>query len=378
MKQKEYDYLIVGAGLFGATFAYMAHQRGLRCIVIDKRPHLGGNTYCDDVNGIVVHKYGPHIFHTNNENVWQFVNKFASFNQFTLNPIAIYNGKLFNLPFNMHTFYQMWGVIRPEDALAIIEQQRRKAKIQNPHNLEEQAISLVGQDVYETLIKGYTEKQWGRSCRELPVDIIKRLPVRFSFNNNYFNDRFQGIPAGGYNILINGLLEGIECRTECNYIENRGSLERIANKIIYTGPIDEFFDYRLDQLGYRSLSFKHEIMSTNNYQGNAIINYTNADVPYTRIVEHKWFDVHNIDAINAPYTVITREYPQDYTSKNEPYYPINDERNNALYREYVSLGREEYPNVVFAGRLGGYKYFNMDKTVAEAMTLARKEYEYRT
>lgn len=378
MKQKEYDYLIVGAGLFGATFAYMAHQRGLRCIVIDKRPHLGGNTYCDDVNGIVVHKYGPHIFHTNNENVWQFVNKFTSFNQFTLNPIAIYNGKLFNLPFNMHTFYQMWGVIRPEDALAIIEQQRRKAKIQNPHNLEEQAISLVGQDVYETLIKGYTEKQWGRSCRELPVDIIKRLPVRYSFNNNYFNDRFQGIPAGGYNVLINGLLEGIECRTECNYIEYRGSLERIANKIIYTGPIDEFFDYRLGQLGYRSLRFKHEIMSTNNYQGNAIINYTNADVPYTRIVEHKWFDVHNIDAINAPYTVITREYPQDYTSKNEPYYPINDERNNALYREYVSLGREEYPNVVFAGRLGGYKYFDMDKTVAEAMTLARKEYEYRT
>ncbi len=376
--KKTYDYLLVGAGLFNAVFAYMAKQKNKRVLIIDKRKHLGGNVYNEEINGITVHKYGPHVFHTNSDEVWRFVNDFVTFKQFTLNTIASNNGKLYNLPFNMHTYQQMWGVTEPEMALSIIEQQRQKANIKNPRNLEEQAISLVGYDIYETLIKGYTEKQWGCSCKKLPAEIIKRLPVRYSFNNNYFNDRFQGIPAGGYNVLINGLREGIECRTECNYIENRGSLERIANKIIYTGPIDEFFDYRLGQLGYRSLRFKHEIMSTNNYQGNAIINYTNADVPYTRIVEHKWFDVHNIDAINAPYTVITREYPQDYTSKNEPYYPINDERNNALYREYVSLGREKYPNVVFAGRLGGYKYFDMDKTVAEAMTLARKEYEYRT
>lgn len=373
MKQKEYDYLIVGVGLFGATFAYMAHQSGLRCLVIDKRPHLGGNVFCDNVDGIVVHKYGPHIFHTNDEQVWQFVNKFVSFNQFTLNPIAIYNGKLYNLPFNMHTFYQMWGVTRPEDALAIIEEQRRFANIQNPCNLEEQAISLVGVDVYETLIKGYTEKQWGRPCRELPVDIIRRLPVRFSFNNNYFNDRFQGIPIGGYNILIKNLLKGIECHTNCNYIDNKNHMVDIANRIIYTGAIDEFFDYRLDRLEYRSLQFQQEILPINNYQGNAIVNYTNANIPYTRIVEHKWFNRQDAITINAPYTVITREYPQKLTLGREPYYPINDEHNNALYRAYLSFAQEKYPNIIFAGRLGAYKYFDMDKTILSALQLYKKE-----
>ncbi len=375
--RKEYDFLIVGAGLFGSTFAYMARQRGRRCLVIDKRPHLGGNVYCEDVDGITVHKYGPHIFHTDDENVWRFVNKFVTFNQFTLNPIAIYGGKLYNLPFNMHTFYQMWGVTKPEEAVAIIERQRRAANIHSPHNLEEQAISLVGHDVYETLIKGYTEKQWGRPCRELPADIIKRLPVRFTFDNNYFNDCFQGIPEGGYNALIDGLLKGVECRPNCNFIENRGSLEGIADRIVYTGPIDEFFGYRLGWLEYRSLRFEHEDLPTNNFQGNAIVNYTNADVPYTRVVEHKWFDIHNADAVNASHTVITREYPQGFTPGAEPYYPINDERNTGLYLEYLSLAKEEAAKTIFVGRLGAYRYLDMDKTVTAAMSLERKEHEYR-
>lgn len=370
--KKEYDYLIVGAGLFGATFAYMARQRGKRCLVIDKRPHLGGNVYCEDVDGITVHKYGPHIFHTNDENVWKFVSKFVHFNQFTLNPIAIYDGRLYNLPFNMYTFYQMWGVTKQEDAVAIIKRQREAANIQSPHNLEEQAISLVGHDVYETLIKGYTEKQWGRPCRELPADIIKRLPVRLSFNNNYFNDRFQGIPEGGYNVLIDGLLKGTECHTNCNFIDNRSSLEGIADRIIYTGPIDEFFDYRLGRLEYRSLRFEHEDLPTANFQGNAIANYTNADVPYTRVVEHKWFDIHNADAVNASHTVITREYPKDFIAGEEPYYPINTVRNTRLYQEYLFLAREAVANVTFAGRLGEYLYLDMDKTITSAWNLFNK------
>lgn len=287
---KKYDYLIVGAGLFGSTFANLAHRRGKRCLVIDKRPHLGGNVYCENVDGITIHKYGPHIFHTSDKKVWDYVNSFVPFNQFTLNIVAISNGKLYNLPFNMHTFYQMWGVTKPEDAVAIIERQKATANIQSPHNLEEQAISLVGHDVYETLIKGYTEKQWGRPCRELPADIIKRLPVRFSFNNNYFNDKYQGIPEGGYNVLIDGLLEGVECRTDCNYIDNRSAFEGIADKTIYTGPIDEFFGYRLGRLEYRSLRFEQEKLPLANFQGNAIVNYSNTDVPYTRVVEHKWFE----------------------------------------------------------------------------------------
>lgn len=376
MKHKEYDYLIVGAGLFGATFAYMARQRGKRCLVIDKRPNLGGNIHCENVGGITVHEYGPHIFHTNDEEVWKFVNRFVPFNQFTLNTVAVSNGKLYNLPFNMHTFYQMWGVAKPEDALAIIERQRREAGIHNPRNLEEHAISLVGHDVYETLIKGYTEKQWGRPCRELPAGIIKRLPVRLCFNNNYFNDRFQGIPAGGYNGLINGLLEGIDCRIDCNYMDSRSAFDDIAGKTIYTGPIDEFFGYRLGRLEYRSLRFEREDLPTANFQGNAIVNYANADVPYTRVVEHKWFDIHNADSVNAPHTVITREYPQDYTPGTEPYYPINDDRNVAMHEEYMSMARTETPDVLFAGRLGAYKYLDMDKTVAEAIILAKKEHEY--
>lgn len=376
--KKDYDYLIVGAGLFGATFANIARQNGKRCLVIDKRSHLGGNVYCEDIGGIIVHKYGPHIFHTNDDNVWEFVNRFVSFNQFTLNPIAIFNGKLYNLPFNMHTFYQMWGVTKPEDAIAIIDRQRKTTNRHSPQNLEEQAISLVGRDVYETLIKGYTEKQWGRSCDKLPADIIKRLPVRYSFNNNYFNDRFQGIPVGGYNILIKGLLQGTECRTSCNFIENRRYFEGIADKIVYTGPIDEYFDYCLGRLEYRSLRFEQENIPTDNFQGNAIVNYTSAEIPYTRIVEHKWFDIYNVSVIKALHTVITREYTQDFTYGVEPYYPICSERNMALYRKYVALAKEKASNVVFSGRLGLYQYLDMDKTITEAITLAKKEYELRT
>lgn len=376
--KKDYDYLIVGAGLFGATFANIARQNGKRCLVIDKRSHLGGNVYCEDIGGIIVHKYGPHIFHTNDDNVWEFVNRFVSFNQFTLNPIAIFNGKLYNLPFNMHTFYQMWGVTKPEDAIAIIDRQRKTTNRHSPQNLEEQAISLVGRDVYETLIKGYTEKQWGRSCDKLPADIIKRLPVRYSFNNNYFNDRFQGIPVGGYNILIKGLLQGTECRTSCNFIENRRYFEGIADKIVYTGPIDEYFDYCLGRLEYRSLRFEQENIPTDNFQGNAIVNYTSAEISYTRIVEHKWFDIYNVSVIKALHTVITREYPQDFTYGVEPYYPICSERNMALYRKYVALAKEKASNVVFSGRLGLYQYLDMDKTITEAITLAKKEYELRT
>lgn len=371
--KKEYDYLIVGAGLFGSTFAYLARQKGQRCLVVDKRPHPGGNVYCDDIGGITVHKYGPHIFHTNDENVWNFVNGLVSFTPFTLNTIAVYNDRLYSLPFNMHTFYQMWGVTKPQEAFAIIDRQRKDANILNPRNLEEQAISLVGHDVYEVLIKGYTEKQWGRPCNQLPSDIIKRLPVRYSFNNNYFNDRFQGIPAGGYNRLINGLLEGIECRVNCDYDRNRNNLESLADRIIYTGPIDEYFKYRLGRLEYRSLRFEQEDLPVANYQGNAIVNYTSAEVPYTRVVEHKWFDIYNADAVNAAHTVITREYPEAFTLGMEPYYPINDERNMALYKEYVLMAREEARNVIFDGRLGSYKYLDMDKTIGAAMILSKKE-----
>ena len=371
--KKEYDYLIVGAGLFGSTFAYLARQKGKRCLVVDKRPHPGGNVCCDDIGGITVHKYGPHIFHTNDENVWNFVNGLVSFTPFTLNTIAVYNDRLYCLPFNMHTFYQMWGVTKPQEAFAIIDRQRKDANILNPRNLEEQAISLVGHDVYEILIKGYTEKQWGRPCNQLPSDIIKRLPVRYSFNNNYFNDRFQGIPAGGYNRLIKCLLEGIECRVNCDYDRNRNSLESLADRIIYTGPIDEYFKYRLGRLEYRSLRFEQEDLPVANYQGNAIVNYTSAEVPYTRVVEHKWFDIHNADAVNAAHTVITREYPEAFTLGMEPYYPINDERNMALYKEYVLMAREEARNVIFDGRLGSYKYLDMDKTIEAAMILSKKE-----
>ena len=326
--KKEYNYLLVGAGLFNAVFAQQAKMHGKRCLVIDKRPHLGGNVYCENVDGITVHKYGPHIFHTSNKEVWDYVNSFVPFNRFTLNTLAYYKGRIFNLPFNMNTFHQMWGVVRPEEAKAKILQQTDRGKSHTaPSNLEEQAIALVGKDLYETLIKGYTEKQWGRPCSELPAFIIKRLPVRYTYDNNYYNDCYQGIPEGGYNALINRLLDGVECRTSSNYNDNRSFYNGIADKIIYTGAIDDFFDYQFGKLEFRSLSFEHELMSVNNYQGNAIVNYTDLDVPYTRIVEHKWFDINNSDIINAPHTVITREYPKDFLSDTEPYYPINTIRN---------------------------------------------------
>lgn len=370
--KREYDYLLVGAGLFNAVFAQQAKMHGKRCLVIDKRPHLGGNVYCEDVNGITVHKYGPHIFHTSNKEIWDYVNSFVSFNRFTLNTIANYKGEIFNLPFNMNTFHQMWGVVKPDEAKAKIQQQtggERRAAV--PSNLEEQAIALVGKDIYETLVKGYTEKQWGKPCSGLPAFIIKRLPVRFTYDNNYYNDFYQGIPEGGYNVLINRLLDGIECHTSSNYNDNRSSFERIANKTIYTGPIDEFFDYKLGKLEYRSLSFEHDLLLTNNYQGNAIVNYTDSEIPYTRIVEHKWFDINNSDAINAPHTVISREYPKDFTIGTEPYYPINTVRNIKIYDEYISMAKEKNPDVIFSGRLGLFKYLNMDEIIKMALDLTK-------
>ena len=370
--KKEYDYLLVGAGLFNAVFAHQAKMHGKRCLVIDKRPHLGGNVYCEDIDGITVHKYGPHIFHTSNKEVWDYVNSFVPFNRFTLNTLAYYKGRIFNLPFNMNTFHQMWGVVRPEEAKAkILQQTDREKKHTVPSNLEEQAIAMVGRDIYETLIKGYTEKQWGRPCSELPAFIIKRLPIRFTYDNNYYNDSYQGIPEGGYNVLINRLLDGIECHTSCNYNDNHSSFEGIANKTICTGPIDEFFDYKLGKLEYRSLYFEHDMLLSDNYQGNAIVNYTDLDVPYTRIVEHKWFDINNSDIINAPHTVITREYPKDFSSDTEPYYPINTIRNIKIYDEYISMAKEKRPDVIFSGRLGLFKYLNMDEIIKKALDLIK-------
>ena len=370
---KKYDYLIVGAGLFGATFANLAYNQGKRCLVIDKRPHLGGNIYCEESYGITIQKYGPHIFHTSDEEVWQFVNKFADFNRFTLNTIANNKGRLFNLPFNMHTFYQMWGVTDIEKAKAIIESQRMESGITDPDNLEEKAISLVGKDVYETLIKGYTEKQWGKPCSELPASIINRLPVRFTFDNNYFNDKYQGIPEGGYNVLTEGLLEGIECRTNCNYLEDRKSYDCLADKIIYTGPIDEFFGYSLGHLEYRSLHFEQETMPKTSYQGNAIVNYTDANVPYTRIVEHKFFDINNKEALSSQHTVITKEYPIPSSDNTEQFYPVGDERNFELHKKYIMLAQKLRPDITFSGRLGSYMYLDMDKTVRLAMDLAEQQ-----
>ena len=370
--KKEYDYLLVGAGLFNAVFAQQAKMHGKRCLVIDKRPHLGGNVYCENVDGITVHKYGPHIFHTSNKKVWDYVNSFVSFNRFTLNTIAYYKGRIFNLPFNMNTFHQMWGVVRPEEAKAKIQQQTDRGKSHTaPSNLEEQAIALVGKDIYETLIKGYTEKQWGRPCSELPAFIIKRLPVRFTYDNNYYNDCYRGVPEGGYNTLINRLFDGVECRTCSNYNDNRSFYIGIADKTIYTGAIDEFFDYQLGKLEYRSLHFEHDTLLSDNYQGNAIVNYTDLEVPYTRIVEHKWFDIHNADAINAPHTVITREYPKESALGAEPYYPINTMHNVLLYNDYLLMAKEKMPNVIFSGRLGLFKYLNMDEIIKMALDLTK-------
>jgi UDP-galactopyranose mutase len=360
-KLKLYDYLIVGAGLYGTTFAYKAKQHGKKCLVIDKRPHLGGNVYCENMEGINVHKYGPHIFHTSNKEVWRFVSSIVDFNHFILSPIADYKGKLYNLPFNMNTFYALWGIKTPEEAKAKIEEQRKEAGITEPKNLEEQAISLVGKDIYEILIKGYTEKQWGRKCTELPAFIIKRLPVRFTFNNNYFNDIYQGIPIGGYNKLIDGLLLGIETRCNTDFFKNREYFENIADKIVFTGKIDEFYNYRFGKLEYRTVRFETETLNCENFQGNAVINYTEREIPYTRVIEHKHFEFGT-----QPKTVISKEYSSEWKEGSEPFYPVNNDKNNALYLQYKTLADKE-SNVIFGGRLAEYKYYDMDKIVEQVI-----------
>jgi len=370
------DYLIVGSGLLGATFAYRAKQMGKKCLVIDKRPHLGGNIYCENIEGINVHKYGAHIFHTSNKQVWEFVNSIVEFNRYTNSPIANYKGKQYNLPFNMNTFYQMWGVQTPEEAKAKIEEQKaeavaamKAAGVSEPRNLEEQALMLIGKDIYEALIKGYTEKQWGRKCTELPAFIIKRLPVRFIHDNNYFNDKYQGIPIGGYNKLIDGLLEGVETKTNTDFFADRQYWESIADKIVYTGAIDEYFDYKLGKLEWRTVSFEEEILDTPNYQGNAVMNYTEAEVPYTRIIEHKHFEMFGQEVYDCPKTVISREYSTEYKDGMEPYYTVNDERNNELADQYRELAAQE-KNVIFGGRLAEYKYYDMAPIVEKVLSMA--------
>ena len=369
-----YDFLVVGSGLYGATFAHLARQAGKRILVIDKRPHTGGNIYCEDIGGIHVHKYGAHIFHTNNKEVWDFVNTFVEFNRYTNSPVANYNGRLFNLPFNMNTFHQMWNVNTPAEAQHIIEEQRGaiRAKlsrqgITEPRNLEEQALMLVGSDIYNTLIKGYTEKQWGRKCSDLPAFIIKRLPVRFVFDNNYFNDRYQGIPIGGYNKLVAGLLSGIETLTDVDFFDNRSHWESLADTIVFTGKIDEFFDYKLGYLEYRSVRFEQEVLDIPNFQGNAVVNYTDASVAFTRIIEHKHFEMFGDNVNNCPNTVISKEYSTEWHHGIEPYYPINDERNNRLYEAYKNLASQR-PDVIFGGRLAQYRYFDMAPTVEQAFS----------
>lgn len=360
----KFDFLIVGAGLFGATAAHVLTRRGKRCLVIDKRPHIGGNVYTENVNGVNVHKYGAHIFHTSNKDVWDFVNSFIEFNRYTNSPVANYKGKLYNLPFNMNTFYQMWGVTTPEQAAAKIEEQRRESGIINPRNLEEQAISLIGKDIYYTLIKDYTEKQWGRKATELPAFIIRRLPVRFTFDNNYFNDKYQGIPIGGYTKLVEKLLGEIEVKLDTDYFENRKYFDSIADKVIYTGEIDRYFDYRFGHLEYRTVSFETELLEgVANYQGNAVVNYTDAETPYIRIIEHKHFEFGN-----QPDTVISKEYSKEWKPGDEPYYPVNDERNGALYTRYKTLA-DNQEKVIFGGRLAEYKYYDMHQVIENALRL---------
>ena len=375
----QYDYLIVGAGLFGATFAYFAHKQGKKCLVIDKRLHLGGNVYCENMEGINVHKYGAHIFHTSNKEVWNFVNSIVEFNRYTNNPLANYKGKLYNLPFNMNTFYQMWGVSTPEAALAVIEEQKseaiRKMEIDGviePRNLEEQAQVLIGKDIYEKLIKGYTEKQWGRKCEDLPAFIIRRLPVRLVFDKNYFNDKYQGIPVGGYNKLIEGLLDGIETKTGIDFFSDRAHWMSVADKIIFTGKIDEFYDYRFGNLEYRTVRFEEEVIDCSNYQGNAVVNYTEREVPNTRIIEHKHFEIFGQEVYTCPKTVISREYSTEWKLGMEPYYPVNDERNSQLYLKYKELADGE-TNVTFGGRLAEYKYFDM-APVIESVVQSNKTF----
>jgi len=372
---KQYDYLIVGAGIYGATFACMAHRHGKRCLVIDKRHHLGGNIYCENIEGINVHKYGAHIFHTSNKKVWEFVNSIVEFNRYTNSPIANYKGKQYNLPFNMNTFYQMWGVLTPAEAQAKIDEQRQEALermkadgVTEPRNLEEQAQLLIGKDIYEILIKGYTEKQWGRKCTELPAFIIKRLPVRFVHDNNYFNDRFQGIPIGGFNKLIDGMLEGVEVKLNTDFFDNRQHWEQIAGKILYTGKLDEYFDYRFGKLEYRTVRFEEEILDMPNYQGNAVMNFTDAEVPYTRVIEHKHFEMFGDDVYKCPKTVISREYSSEWKEGMEPYYSVNDERNMSLYQQYKNLADQE-PNLILGGHLAEYRYYDMAPIVEKVMGL---------
>ena len=354
---KKYDYLIVGAGLFGATFAHLATKAGKKCLVIERRSHAGGNIYSENIRGINVHKYGAHIFHTNSKEVWDFVNSFCPFNRYTNAPVANYHGKLYNLPFNMNTFYQMWGCTTPDEASEIIRHQIQESGIKNPQNLEEQAISLVGRDIYEKLIKEYTEKQWGRKCTELPAFIIKRLPVRYTFDNNYFNSAYQGIPIGGYSRLIDGLLAGIEVRLNADYLSEKEYFASLAQKTVYTGAIDAYFGYSLGHLDWRTVSFETEEIDVQNYQGNAVVNYTSADVPYTRIIEHKHFEAEN-PRYNEPFTVISKEYSAEWKIGIEPYYPVNDEKNVSLYQKYADLAKGT--PVIFGGRLGTYKYLDMD------------------
>ena len=372
---KEYDYLIVGAGLYGCTFAHIARQRGKRCLVIDKRSHLGGNVYCETVEGIHVHKYGAHIFHTNNKEVWDFVNAIVPFNRYTNSPIAHYKGRQYNLPFNMNTFYQMWGVVTPEEARQKIEEQKaeavaamKAAGVSEPRNLEEQALVLIGRDIYETLIKGYTEKQWGRRCTDLPAFIIKRLPVRFVYDNNYFNDHYQGIPIGGYNQLIEGLLQGVETLVDTDFFEQRSHWESIADKIVYTGALDAYFDYRFGKLDWRTVRFEQEVLDMPNFQGNAVMNFTEREVPYTRIIEHKHFEMFGDEVYRCPKTVISREFSMEYQEGMEPYYTVNDARNNALAEQYHTLASQER-NVHFGGRLAEYKYYDMAPIVEKVLML---------
>ena len=390
---KKYDYLIVGSGLFGATFAHLAHKQGKTCLVIDKRPHLGGNIYCENIEGINVHKYGAHIFHTSNKEVWDFVNAIVEFNRYTNSPVANYKGKLYNLPFNMNTFYQMWGVTTPEEAQAKIDEQKAEAVakmkadgVSEPRNLEEQAQVLIGKDIYERLIKGYTEKQWGRKCTDLPAFIIKRLPVRLIFDSNYFNDKYQGIPIGGYNKLIDGLLEGIDTMTSVDFFadniqklaENKESSQKaglikdcwqeIAEKLVFTGKIDQFYDYQFGKLNYRTVRFEQEIIDSPNYQGNAVVNYTEQEVPYTRVIEHKHFEMFGAEVYNCPKTVISKEYSTEWKDGMEPYYPVNDKENSELYAQYKNLADQE-KDVIFGGRLAEYKYYDMAPIIEKALAM---------
>ena len=367
--EKKYDYLIVGSGLFGSIFAYEAKKRGKNCLIVEKRNHIGGNIYCENINGINVHKYGAHIFHTSNRKVWDYVNQFAEFNNYVNSPVAVYKDELYNLPFNMNTFSKMWGIKTPAEAKEIIEKQKAEFNIENPQNLEEQALSLIGKDVYEKLVKGYTEKQWGRSCTELPASIIRRLPVRYIYDNNYFNDRWQGIPIGGYNQIIEKMLDGIDVLLETSYADYVKENDISGMKVVYTGNIDEYFDYKLGALQYRTVRFETEVMpDVDNYQGNAVVNYTEREVPYTRIIEHKHFEFSDV-----PGTVISKEFSSERSVGIEPYYPINNEENNALYKKYEVLAEEE-KNIIFGGRLGKYQYYDMDKVIEAALNAVEKEF----